>query len=80
MHWTSTVQDNWQPAALGVGIVVVSFNRLLRFIWPLALLVPLVPLISTAYSGFSDTTYGWSYVPIIVAIVLRRKIGAFPRR
>ena len=60
-------------------VVVVSFNRLLGMLWPFALVAPLIPVFLLAYSGYPDAVYMWSYVPIGLAIYVRKKVGTFPR-
>jgi len=79
MAWEHILSENLTTTAVGVLIVVVSFNRLLAFLWPFALLMPLVPIFSLAYSGYPDGVFMWSYVPIGIAIYARIKLGSFPR-
>lgn len=79
MSWHATLSANLSTSAVGLLMVVVSFNRLLRMLWPAALMLPLVPIFSVAYSGYPDGIYLWSYLPIGLAIYLRLKIGSFPR-
>jgi hypothetical protein len=80
MNWSDVVSDNLATTAVGVLIVVVSFNRLLGMLWPFALVMPLIPVFSLAYSGFPDAVYLWSYLPIWMAIGVRLKVGTFPRQ
>lgn len=80
MSLHAIVSANLTTVAVGVLIVVVSFNRLLRVLWLGALMMPLVPIFAVAYSGYPDAIYLWSYVPIGLAVYLRRRIGSFPRR
>jgi hypothetical protein len=79
MSLHAIVSANLTTVAVGVLIVVVSFNRLLRLIWPFALVMPLIPTFAVAYSGYPDGVYLWSYLPIGLAIYARRRIGTFPR-
>ena len=79
MNWQTILADNAAPAGVGLLIVFVSFNRLLRFLWPFALLIPLVPVLSVAYSGYPSGAYLWSYLPIALGAYLRLKVGSFPR-
>lgn len=79
MTLENIVSQNLSTTAVGVLIVVVSFNRLLGMLWPFALLMPLVPIFLLAYSGYPDSVFLWSYVPIGIAIAIRRKLGTFPR-
>lgn len=79
MSWHAIFSANLATSAVGLLMVLVSFNRLLRLLWPLALVMPLVPIFSVAYSGYPDGVYLWSYVPIALALYLRRKLGTFPR-
>ncbi|MET0254457.1 MAG: hypothetical protein ABW193_01610 [Luteibacter sp.] len=79
MSWHAIFSANLATSAVGLLMVLVSFNRLLRLLWPLALVMPLVPIFSVAYSGYPDGVYLWSYVPIGLALYLRRKLGSFPR-
>lgn len=79
MSWSAIVSANLTTVAVGVLIVVVSFNRLLRVLWLGALMMPLVPIFAVAYSGYPDGVYLWSYLPIGLAVYVRRKIGSFPR-
>lgn len=79
MNWHTVYSENLATCLVSLLIVAVSFNRLLRLIWPLALLMPLVPLFSVAYSGYPDAVYLWSYLPIAAAVTFRLRLGAFPR-
>ena len=79
MAWTSILSDNLTTTAVGLLIVLVSFNRLLGMLWPFALAMPLVPIFSLAYSGYPDGVFMWSYVPIGLAIYVRLKLGSFPK-
>ena len=79
MTWASILSENMTTTAVGVLIVVVSLNRLLGMLWPFALVIPLIPVFSLAYSGFPDAVYLWSYVPIWMAIYARLKLGTYPR-
>jgi hypothetical protein len=79
MSWHAILSANLSTSAVGLLMVVVSFNRLLRMLWPVALTMPLVPIFSVAYSGYPDGIYLWSYLPIGLAVYLRLKIGSYPR-
>jgi hypothetical protein len=79
MSWHAILSANLSTSAVGLLMVVVSFNRLLRMLWPVALTMPLVPIFSVAYSGYPDGIYLWSYLPIGLAVYLRLKIGSLPR-
>lgn len=79
MAWAMIAAANLTTTGVGVLVVVVSFNRLLGMLWPFALIVPLIPIFLLAYSGYPDGVYLWSYLPIGMAIYIRKKLGAFPR-
>ena len=79
MTWPTIVASNLTTTGVGVLIVVVSLNRLLGMLWPFALAVPLIPIFLLAYSGYPDAVFLWSYLPIGVAIALRKRVGTFPR-
>jgi hypothetical protein len=79
MSWHSLIVENAATAAVGIVIVAVSFNRLLGMLWPFALVMPLIPIFSMAYSGYPSGVHLWSYVPICIAIYVRRRLGTFPR-
>jgi hypothetical protein len=79
MIWATVVEANLTTTAVGVLVVVVSLNRLLGMLWPFALIVPLIPIVLLAYSGYPDAVYLWSYLPIGAAIYVRRRLGTFPR-
>ena len=79
MTWTAIAASNLTTTAVGVLVVLVSLNRLLGMLWPFALVVPLIPIFLLAYSGYPDGGYLWSYLPIGLAIYIRKKLGTFPR-
>jgi hypothetical protein len=79
MTWTAIAASNLTTTAVGVLVVLVSLNRLLGMLWPFALVVPLIPIFLLAYSGYPDGVYLWSYLPIGLAIYIRKKLGTFPR-
>lgn len=79
MTWATVVEANLTTTAVGVLIVAVSLNRLLGMLWPFALIVPLIPIFLLAYSGYPDGVYLWSYLPIGVAVYIRKRVGTFPR-
>lgn len=79
MTWAAIVAANLTTTGVGLLIVVVSLNRLLGMLWPFALAVPLIPIFLLAYSGYPDALYLWSYLPIVAAIYLRKRVGTFPR-
>jgi len=79
MTWTAIAASNLTTTAVGVLVVFVSLNRLLGMLWPFALVVPLIPIFLLAYSGYPDGVYLWSYLPIGLAIYIRKKLGTFPR-
>ncbi|MBB3226821.1 hypothetical protein FHW69_001422 [Luteibacter sp. Sphag1AF] len=80
MDWGAIITDNASTTAVGLLIVLVSFNRYLGMIWPLALVMPWVPVLATAYAGYPVTVFFWSYVPLGMAVYIRIKVGAFPRQ
>lgn len=79
MSLATIVAANLTTTGVGLLIVVVSLNRLLGMLWPFALVVPLIPVFLLAYSGYPDAVYLWSYLPIGLAIYVRKKVGTFPR-
>jgi hypothetical protein len=79
MSLLTIVVANLTTTGVGLLIVVVSLNRLLGMLWPFALAVPLIPVFLLAYSGYPDAVYLWSYLPIGLAIYVRKKVGTFPR-
>jgi hypothetical protein len=79
MTWAAILSENAATTGVGVLIVLVSLNRLMGMLWPFALVIPLIPVFSLAYSGFPDGVYMWSYLPIGAAIYARLKLGVFPR-
>jgi len=79
MSLLTIVAANLTTTGVGLLIVVVSLNRLLGMLWPFALVVPLIPVFLLAYSGYPDAVYLWSYLPIGLAIYVRKKVGTFPR-
>jgi hypothetical protein len=79
MSLVTIVAANLTTTGVGLLIVVVSLNRLLGMLWPFALVVPLIPVFLLAYSGYPDAVYLWSYLPIGLAIYVRKKVGTFPR-
>jgi len=79
MTWTAIAASNLTTTAVGVLVVFVSLNRLLGMLWPFSLVVPLIPIFLLAYSGYPDGVYLWSYLPIGLAIYIRKKLGTFPR-
>ena len=79
MSLVTIVEANLTTTGVGLLIVVVSLNRLLGMLWPFALAVPLIPVFLLAYSGYPDAVYLWSYLPIGLAIYVRKKVGTFPR-
>jgi len=79
MSLATIVAANLTTTGVGLLIVVVSLNRLLGMLWPFALVVPLLPVFLLAYSGYPDAVYLWSYLPIGLAIYVRKKVGTFPR-
>ena len=79
MSLAMIVAANLTTTGVGLLIVVVSLNRLLGMLWPFALVVPLIPVFLLAYSGYPDAVYLWSYLPIGLAIYVRKKVGTFPR-
>ena len=79
MSLLTIVVANLTTTGVGLLIVVVSLNRLLGMLWPFALAVPLIPVFLLAYSGYPDAVYLWSYLPLGLAIYVRKKVGTFPR-
>ncbi|APG06192.1 hypothetical protein BJI69_21310 [Luteibacter rhizovicinus DSM 16549] len=79
MSLVTIVAANLTTTGVGLLIVAVSLNRLLGMLWPFALVVPLIPVFLLAYSGYPDAVYLWSYLPIGLAIYVRKKVGTFPR-
>jgi hypothetical protein len=79
MSLVTIVEANLTTTGVGLLIVAVSLNRLLGMLWPFALVVPLIPVFLLAYSGYPDAVYLWSYLPIGLAIYVRKKVGTFPR-
>jgi len=79
MSLVTIVEANLTTTGVGLLIVAVSLNRLLGMLWPFALVVPLIPVFLLAYSGYPDAVHLWSYLPIGLAIYVRKKVGTFPR-
>ena len=79
MSLLTIVVANLTTTGVGLLIVVVSLNRMLGMLWPFALAVPLIPVFLLAYSGYPDAVYLWSYLPLGLAIYVRKKVGTFPR-